>query len=142
MLKATLAGLTGLVISMQAAFAQDKATFEQLDRRFTAAFSKGDFEEVAALYTEDAYLLPPDTEIVTGRPKIREYWKSSAEQGKDLSLSTIDAQLLGSDFARTIGTFSYKMKANDQEVKGKYLAVWRKAGSDWKISADIWNVSK
>jgi ketosteroid isomerase-like protein len=26
-----------------------------------------------------------------------------------------------------------------QEVTGKYLVVWEKVGSDWKLSADIWN---
>jgi hypothetical protein len=24
-------------------------------------------------------------------------------------------------------------------VTGKYLVVWEKVGSDWKLAADIWN---
>jgi hypothetical protein len=29
-----------------------------------------------------------------------------------------------------------------QEVTGKYLVVWEKVGSDWKLAADIWNDGK
>lgn len=39
--------------------AQDKATIEKTNAGFTAAFNSGDFASAAALYTEDAYVLPP-----------------------------------------------------------------------------------
>jgi ketosteroid isomerase-like protein len=29
-----------------------------------------------------------------------------------------------------------------REVTGKYLVVWEKFGTDWKLSADIWNDGK
>jgi hypothetical protein len=29
-----------------------------------------------------------------------------------------------------------------QEVTGKYVVVWEKVGSDWKLAADIWNDGK
>src|SRR5262245_14536916 len=45
--------------------------------------------------------------------------------------------------AREIGTFSLKTKGpTPQEVTGKYLVVWEKIGSDWKLAADIWNDGK
>ena len=44
---------------------------------------------------------------------------------------------------KEIGTFSLKMKGSTpQEVTGKYLVVWEKVGTDWKLSADIWNDGK
>jgi hypothetical protein len=40
--------------------------------------------------------------------------------------------------AREIGTFSFKTKGPmPREVTGKYLVVWEKIGSDWKLAADI-----
>jgi ketosteroid isomerase-like protein len=30
-------------------------------------------------------------------------------------------------------------RSTPQEVTGKYLVVWEKVGSDWKLAADIWN---
>jgi ketosteroid isomerase-like protein len=34
------------------------------------------------------------------------------------------------------------IKPTPQEVTGKYLVVWEKVGTDWKLSADIWNDGK
>ena len=39
------------------ALAQDRATIEKLNDIWSAAFNKGDAAAVAALYTEDAYVL-------------------------------------------------------------------------------------
>jgi hypothetical protein len=33
-------------------------------------------------------------------------------------------------------------RSTPQEVTGKYLVVWEKVGSDWKLAADIWNDGK
>jgi hypothetical protein len=29
-----------------------------------------------------------------------------------------------------------------REVTGKYLVVWEKIGSDWRLASDIWNDGK
>jgi hypothetical protein len=45
--------------------------------------------------------------------------------------------------AREIGTFTFMTKgANPKEVTGKFVVVWEKSGSDWKLAADIWNEGK
>ena len=45
--------------------------------------------------------------------------------------------------ATAFPTFSLKTKGPMQkEVTGKYLVVWEKIGSDWKLAADIWNDGK
>jgi ketosteroid isomerase-like protein len=39
--------------------------------------------------------------------------------------------------------FSLKTKgATPKEVTGKYVVVWEKVGSDWKLATDIWNTNK
>ena len=44
------------------------------------------------------------------------------------------------DAAREIGTFMLKTKgAQPQEIAGKYVVIWQKVGSDWKLATDIWN---
>ena len=63
-----------------------------------------------------------------------------AEQVSDPKLTALDVKPLGSSAAREIGTFSLKTKGQmPKEVTGKYLVVWEKIGSDWKLAADIWN---
>ena len=126
-----------------AAGAQDKATIEQLNEKFAAAFNKGDAAAVAAMYTEDAVVLPPGADMVRGRENIRAFWAKTAEQIQDIKLTTVDVKPLGPDAAREIGTFSLKTKGpQPQEVSGKYVVVWQKAGNDWKLATDIWNSGK
>jgi ketosteroid isomerase-like protein len=105
------------------AFAQDKATIEKLNDRFAQAFNKGDAAAVAAMYTPDAVVLPPGSEMVKGRSAIQAFWKKSAEQIGDIKLTTLDVK-------------------PPQDVAGKYVVVRHKAGRAWKLGADIWNADK
>ena len=125
------------------AMAQDKATIQSLNDQFTKAFNAGDIAAVAAHYTEDAVVLPPGAEMVLGRNAILTFWKSAADQIGDIKLTAVDVKPLGSNAAREIGTFSLRTKgAQSQQVTGKYVVVWEKVGSDWKLATDIWNMNK
>lgn len=132
-----------LVFGAAPAIAQDKATIEKLNDAWTAAFNKGDAAAVAAMYTEDAFVLPPGAEMVKGRPAIEDFWRQAAKQMGDAKLTTVDVLPLGPEAAREIGTVSLKTKSQPpQEIVGKYAVVWRKAGGDWKLATDIWNTNK
>ena len=125
------------------ALAQDKATIERLNDAWTAAFNKGDAAALAALYTEDAYVLPPGSAMVEGRAAIEAFWRQAAQQMTDAKLTTIDVLPLGRSAAREIGTVTLKTKSQPpQEIAGKYVVVWRKVGREWKLAADIWNTDK
>src|ERR1700730_2503055 len=133
---AFVAGLTA------PAFAQ-KAEIEAVNAKWIDFFNKGDFAGVASLYTDDATAFPPGSGMVKGRGAIEAMWKSMAEKVGDPIVTTLDVKPLGPSAAREIGTFSLKTKgANPQEVTGKYVVVWEKIGSDWKLAADIWNDGK
>ena len=81
--------------------------------------------------------------MMKGRAAIEAMWKGAAEQVGDPKFITLEVKPLGPSAAQEIGTFSLKMKGSaPQEVTGKYLVVWEKVGTDWKLSADIWNDGK
>jgi len=61
------------------ALAQDKATIQSLSDQFAKAFNTGDAAAVAALYTEDAIILPPGGEMMKGRSAIQAFWKGAAD---------------------------------------------------------------
>jgi uncharacterized protein (TIGR02246 family) len=124
------------------AFAQ-KAEIEAVNAKWIECFNKADFAGVASLYTDDATAFPPGSGMVKGRTAIEAMWKNMAEQVTDPKLIILDVKALGPSAAREIGTFSLKTKGpRPQEVTGKYLVVWEKVGSDWKLAADIWNDGK
>jgi uncharacterized protein (TIGR02246 family) len=125
------------------ALAQDKATIEKLNDAWTAAFNKGDAAAVAAMYTEDAYVLPPGADMVKGRSAIEAFWRQAAQRMGDAKLTTIDVLPLGRTAAREIGTVTLKTKSQPpQEITGKYAVVWRKVGGKWRLATDIWNTNK
>ena len=69
--------IIGLLSLGSPALAQNKATIEKLNDVWTAAFNKGDAAAGAALYTEDAYVLPPGSAMVKGRAAIEAFWRPS-----------------------------------------------------------------
>jgi uncharacterized protein (TIGR02246 family) len=135
--------VAGLGLGAAPAVAQNKATIEKLNDAWMAAFNKADAAAVAALYTEDAYVLPPGSAMVKGRLAIEAFWRQAAQQMSDAKLTTVDVLPLGRSAAREIGTVTLKTKSQPpQEVVGKYVVVWRKVGRDWKLATDIWNTDK
>ena len=134
-----IAFLAGLIAPAVA----QKAEIEAMNAKWVELFNKGDFDGVASLYTDDATAFPPGSGMVKGRAAIGAMWKSMAEQVGDPKVITLDVKPLGPSAAREIGTFSLKTKGpTPQEVTGKYVVVWEKVGTDWKLAADIWNDGK
>jgi uncharacterized protein (TIGR02246 family) len=128
-----------LILEAAPAAAQDKATIEKLNDAWMAAFNKGDAAAIAAMYTEDAFMLPPGAEILKGRAAIEAFWQQAVRQLGDAKLTTIDVLALCPAAAREIGTISLKAKGQPpQEFVRKYVVVWRKVGNDWRLATDIW----
>ena len=102
---------------VQPAAAQDKALIQKLDDEFAAAFNKGDYAAVAAMYAEDATLLPPGAPMMKGRQSIQGFWTKAGEGVTEAKLIAVDLTPLGGNAAREIGTVSLKTKgANPQEL--------------------------
>jgi uncharacterized protein (TIGR02246 family) len=131
------------LIGTTPAMAQSKAAIQRLNDQWVAAFNKGDAATLAAMYTEDAYVLPAGAEMVRGTNAIMSFLGEATKQLGDAKLTTVDVLPLGRTAAREIGTFSFKTKtATPQEVVGKYAVVWRRVSGQWKLATDIWNMNK
>ena len=139
---AMLALCLGVLIAGPA-LAQTTATIQQLNDKWAAAFNKGDAAAVAAMYAEDAYVLPPGGEMVKGRSAIEAFWKETAQHAGDAKLVTVDVLPLGRRGAREIGTVTLETKAQPpQQLVGKYAVVWRQIRGRWLLATDIWNWNK
>ena len=132
-----------LVAGMVTPAVGQKAEIEAVNAKWIELFNKGDFAGVASLYTEDAIAFPPGAAIVKGRAALELIWKGMAEKVSDPKVTTLDVKPLGTSAAREIGTLSLKTKGpTPQEVNGKYVVIWEKIGSEWKLAVDIWNDGK
>jgi uncharacterized protein (TIGR02246 family) len=144
MLRAAGLAIVGLMALALPATAEDvRQAVEQANARFVQAFDAGNAAAVAALYTEDARLLPPDATDIGGRAAIQKFWQGFIDDGlKDLTLQTTDVETSG-DLAYEIGNFSVQEPADDSgmtTITGNYLVVWKR-GTDgqWRLHVDTWN---
>jgi uncharacterized protein (TIGR02246 family) len=123
--------------------AQVRKAIEEGNVKFGEAVRQGDGTAIAALYTEDATLLPPDSEMIKGKMGIEAFWKGGLQMGiKDAVLTTVDVFGSG-NMAYEIGRYALKIQpaeAEPLEQKGKYVVVWLKTSEGtWKLHVDIWN---
>ncbi len=107
------------------------------------SLNSGDAAGVAAHYTDDAALLPPNAARIDGREGIQGAWQALIDAGvRDVTLTTQEVEDFG-DVANDVGTISATAPSEDggrAQLAGKYVAVWKRGGDDtWRLHRDIWN---
>jgi len=141
--------LVSLFVSLNGApeksedIAQVRAAIEAGNIKFGEAVRKGDAAAIAALYSEDATILPPDSAMIKGRQAIQASWNGSLQMGiKDAVLTTVEVSGAG-DYAYEIGKVLLTIQPAGQaalQQTAKYVVVWKKAASgSWQLHVDIWN---
>ena len=122
-----------------------RTDIESANREIGKAFSSGDISALAAFYTEDAVVLPPNSQMIRGRKAIEEFWKGAVGMGvRSIQLNTIDVQSSG-DLAYEIGNATMQIQPQGGSASRetvKYVVVWkRQPDNSWKLAVDIWNSS-
>ncbi len=116
----------------------DKADFEAMSAKWKAAYDSGDGAAVAALYAEDAMLLPPNMEPVSGREAIAEFWTMVTANGGTTDLKVKEVYSMG-DMAAEVGTYSGTAPDGSHTDHGHYTIIWKKMDGKWMMYRDIWN---
>jgi uncharacterized protein (TIGR02246 family) len=132
-----------LIFYASAGMAQTKATIDKLNEAWVAAFNKGDAAAIAAMYTDDATVLPQGAPMVKGATAIKDLWAGVMKDFSDAKLTTVELHTMGEVMAYEIGAVTAKTKASPpQDAAGKYVVVWKRSGTSWKIAVDIFNFDK
>jgi uncharacterized protein (TIGR02246 family) len=112
-----------------------------VNKSFMEMYASGDAAGIAGLYTEDGQLLPPNSEILTGREAVAGFWQFVMGLGiATVRLETVELEVLG-DAAVEIGRYTLAGGGGQPVDGGKYLVVWKNEGGAWKLHRDIWNTS-
>jgi uncharacterized protein (TIGR02246 family) len=143
------AAAVALIIPMATlAHAADPSPIEVAQASWEKAFSGGDgAAAAAAVFTEDARLLPPGEPMVEGRAAVGKYWQGAFDAGvKDLELGLIAVDMVGDDTMIETGTWAITVPGSDggrQALGGKALVIWKK-GSDgvWRMAQDMWSANE
>jgi len=119
----------------------DRTAIRQAVDDYVKLRSARDFKGVAALYAEDAILLPPNQAAVQGRAAIQATQEASPPFS-NYQVPVLEIEGTG-DLAYCRGSYSLAVTpagAAPIEDRGKYLAIFRKqADGSWKVLRDIFN---
>ena len=135
------------IADMNAAAAVDSGADEQAIRgqvdHWLQLVKAKDAAAIAALYTEDGAVMPPNGPIGKGRGAVQQTWASMMATPR-FDLTFTPEQIIVSssgDMALDRGTYNLKIAPGGtaQTDTGKYVVVWRKIGGEWKAAADIFN---
>jgi uncharacterized protein (TIGR02246 family) len=104
-----------------------------------------DARGIAALYTENATLLPPAHPSITGRQNIQGFWQTFFDAGaSDVRLKSVQI-VSSSDLAYEIGEYSAMMpqpSGGTAPGTGKYLVVFeRQPDGKLQMAADMFSAN-
>ncbi len=111
---------------------------QTLVEQFESTFAHGDAAEIAQWYTDDAMMMPAESDFVKGRQEIEAFWQAAMDIGiKRLKLDLIEVEQHGD----TVIEVSYytMWSASEQLIdRGKGMVVWKWRGDTWKLHREIW----
>lgn len=134
-----------LATSAHESFAADplQQAIQEREDQWSAAFNAHDEAGLAAIYVEDAVLVPPGSMPVKGRSEIGKTLASLFPQIRDLKLVTDEVRPLGAEHAVEIGHSEYQAVGKDGKLSptaDNYVVVWQKAKDGvWYYVTDIFN---
>ena len=126
-------------------FSQIKAEIEKANLKFGEIFRQGDASAVAALYSEDATLLPPNSDVIKGSAGIEAFWGGAMAMGATSVVLTTGEVFGMGDLVCEIGQYRLTIQPEgmeEMEDVGKYIVIWKKDDNgSWRLHIDIWNSS-
>jgi ketosteroid isomerase-like protein len=136
-----LVALTARPARAQSAVSDSSAVHEA-SRAFSAAYLRGDAAAMAASYTDDGAIFPGESDRITGRSAITRCF--TLRPGRRVTRHVVTPAHITVDGAHAHDYGVYEI-AGEQDGKpwgpfrGKYVAVWRRDRSSWRMVLDIWN---
>ena len=101
-------------------------------------FATHDADAMAALYTQDAKLMPPNGDFIEGNAAVGAFWGSMFDAGFDgLTIETLEVYGNGNNVAE-VGLWTLTL--NGEEVdNGKFIVIWKKLQGKWYVHRDCFN---
>ena len=139
--------ISGVLLAATSARSDDvRAAIDAANAKMVADYAAGNTKAIAAAYTDDALMLPPDATRVTGHSAIEARWQNWIDAGmKNLTLKSTAVDSSG-NLAYEVGEFTFQVQnpstnaGNPWAASGNYLVVWQR-GTDgvWRLKVHTWN---
>jgi uncharacterized protein (TIGR02246 family) len=117
------------------------SAIEAANEAFMDAFKRSDAAGLAALYTADGQVLPPNGEPVAGHEHLQVFWQTLMDAGIQEAELKIDEVEDHGDTAIELSKYVLRGGEGQQLDQGKYIVIWKQDGGQWKLHRDIFNSS-
>lgn len=113
-----------------------RAEIRAANAELMAAVAGGRPEAAAALYSQDARLIPPGGDVLAGREAIEVFFRRAHEN--DVAELLLDSQELDIDGDQAVELGGYRLLTADgtELDSGRYLVVWKREGAHWRLHRD------
>lgn len=119
------------------------AEINEIREREFAAFSEGDVDELVALFSDDAVILPPGAPSVSGESAMREWAQGMADE------FTISGEYTGSEVELVgevaVEAYTGNLELTDANGESTSMPIQgihvyrRQSDGSWLITHDVWN---
>jgi ketosteroid isomerase-like protein len=121
----------------------DKADVEKLDALWSNSYTDDSTGKLMTLYSDDAIMFPPSSEILEGKSDISAYLESMKSVGvKEYSISNVDLNVQGNTAYSTELWEATRVDASGNSIvlEGNITNVFEKQeNGSWKIKYQSWN---
>ncbi|RDV14453.1 SgcJ/EcaC family oxidoreductase [Pontibacter diazotrophicus] len=119
--------------------AEIRNEIERANQKFMEAFRQGNAAGLAALYTENGMVLPPNHDSVEGREQIKDFWQAVMNMGiKSVKLQIGEVEQHG-DTAIEMSRATLYIEGDQEVDQSKYIVIWKRENGEWKLHRDIFN---
>ena len=117
-----------------------RAAIAAVNQQFMDAVERKDAAGIAALYTEDAKVLPPGSPPVEGRAALEQLFAGMTQGIGRVQIDTVELMAHG-DMAHEQEALTFFDASGAEVDEGKAIVIWKKVGEDWRLHRDIFNSS-
>ena len=97
-----------------------------------------DAAAIAAFYTPNGSVMPPNAEAVTGREAIEAFWVDTLASGNIIGINHSEVRASG-NIGYKVGSYTIASPYNQLIDKGKFVEVWHHGDDGWHLAYDIFN---
>jgi uncharacterized protein (TIGR02246 family) len=121
----------------------EEKTIREIGQKWVAMFAAKDTSGMAALFAEDGYEMPPNTQAMKGPDEVRKGTGAMLRTTKDFKLTFEPSTVIvadAGDLAAERGTYKLSFtgpRGKKIEDHGNYVTVWKKVDGQWKVLSDI-----
>ena len=118
-----------------------KTEIQEKTKQFTQSHIIKDTAYLNNIFTEDAKVFPPNSEIVIGRKAISKLNFDWVNYGIYEFKESTTSSYGNENYVIDEGTYYLRYGKENTIDKGKYINIWKNINGEWKIYSNIWNTN-